>query len=699
MPKSPWIFCVRLTLAIAFAASFSTSTARAQQAPSASQPAAPPAENDMAQVGSTFPDVPANHWAYEALQQLAADGYIQGYPDGQFKGNRPMTRYEMAVLTGRVVARITARINQLQQVDQRDIAAMQSLVKGFRTELDQLKSLVADLQKKTDDLTTSQTALKQEADQTKLRLDKGHIGFTIADRPGTTYANMQVFSPQSIGGGTAAAPGGAFLTPGGSSNNLNGPIGNLPAGVSAATTTISFDPGAGNSYPVGPFQHGTEQLTARFWAAGQLDPRWGYYGRVYFERLTDPGPNGQTAQSVAYCTIGATCTNGTTATYQDSGQSNGSMAVYLDAANVSYNSPGGIIGFLGRYVVQQGTYWATPGALLFPGQSITGASIGYWSPDRTIETQFFYGQPGTSSLTLNSAFQSGLAGTCSANIVGLNTGGVQPGYAGLAPYCNTNYQEIGGFGSYYFKGIRTAAMFAADDFIGRIANFWDPAAVACTFGGVATIATSASTCAGPGAALTTVRGVPGGIAGAYLTSQSTWIDSDLGLSTYLGNKETPQFNFQVEWARHLGSDPFTGLAWAGANTYSAQLTFASKGNLSALPPHSPLIGSGDAHSHVALAYFQYMGLNSVGGLDGAIGVNAPNTNLGIPDLNGTMQMGLQYDYWLNENLRFGITGVHLQNIPNVTIPAGNPTAAGCGGCFVKSLNVNQLYFDTYLYNN
>src|SRR5579875_1891934 len=48
-------------------------------------------------------DVPPNHWAYDAVRQLAADGYIQGYPDGQFKGQRPMTRYEAAVLTDRAV--------------------------------------------------------------------------------------------------------------------------------------------------------------------------------------------------------------------------------------------------------------------------------------------------------------------------------------------------------------------------------------------------------------------------------------------------------------------------------------------------------------------------------------------------------------------------------------------------------------------
>ncbi len=43
-----------------------------------------------------FPDVPENHWAYEAVSRLAGNGIVEGYPDGEFHGERTMTRYEMA---------------------------------------------------------------------------------------------------------------------------------------------------------------------------------------------------------------------------------------------------------------------------------------------------------------------------------------------------------------------------------------------------------------------------------------------------------------------------------------------------------------------------------------------------------------------------------------------------------------------------
>lgn len=44
-----------------------------------------------------FPDVPDNHWAYEALKNMKADGLLVGYPDGLFRGGRPASRYELAV--------------------------------------------------------------------------------------------------------------------------------------------------------------------------------------------------------------------------------------------------------------------------------------------------------------------------------------------------------------------------------------------------------------------------------------------------------------------------------------------------------------------------------------------------------------------------------------------------------------------------
>ena len=57
-----------------------------------------------------FADVPEHHWAYEAVLQLQAAGLIEGYPDGEYKGQRPRTRDEMAMVIARFLAELDSRV-------------------------------------------------------------------------------------------------------------------------------------------------------------------------------------------------------------------------------------------------------------------------------------------------------------------------------------------------------------------------------------------------------------------------------------------------------------------------------------------------------------------------------------------------------------------------------------------------------------
>ena len=52
-----------------------------------------------------FSDVPRDSWAYDAVATLAADGVIDGFPDGTYQGNKTMTRYEMAQIVARAMAK------------------------------------------------------------------------------------------------------------------------------------------------------------------------------------------------------------------------------------------------------------------------------------------------------------------------------------------------------------------------------------------------------------------------------------------------------------------------------------------------------------------------------------------------------------------------------------------------------------------
>jgi hypothetical protein len=91
-----------------------------------------------------FADVPTDHWAFDAIAELAAKGLIEGYPDGTFKGDRALTRYEMAMVIARVLARIEAiKIPPppaptkipAPEVTRADIQTLQRLINEFRAEL------------------------------------------------------------------------------------------------------------------------------------------------------------------------------------------------------------------------------------------------------------------------------------------------------------------------------------------------------------------------------------------------------------------------------------------------------------------------------------------------------------------------------------------------------------------------------------
>lgn len=122
-----------------------------------------------------FADVPTDHWAFDAIAELAAKGIVEGYPDGTFKGDRAMTRYEMAM----VVARLLARVEAIKipgappptkippaEVGRADIQTLQRLINEFRAELAALGVRV--------------TAVEEELAALRARVDNTRVtGFTF----------------------------------------------------------------------------------------------------------------------------------------------------------------------------------------------------------------------------------------------------------------------------------------------------------------------------------------------------------------------------------------------------------------------------------------------------------------------------------------------------------------------------------------
>ena len=90
-----------------------------------------------------FEDVPADHWAYDAVVQLANDGVIEGYGDGKFKGQNQITRYEMAQMIARAMA-------NKPNVSGNDKALLDKLAAEFGEELNNLGVRVSNLEKNAD---------------------------------------------------------------------------------------------------------------------------------------------------------------------------------------------------------------------------------------------------------------------------------------------------------------------------------------------------------------------------------------------------------------------------------------------------------------------------------------------------------------------------------------------------------------------
>ncbi len=80
-----------------------------------------------------FSDVEPNHWAYQSVAQLATEGVINGYPDGTFKGENNITRYEMAQMVAKAMA------NQ-ERFDAEQNAMINRLADEFSEELKKSRS-------------------------------------------------------------------------------------------------------------------------------------------------------------------------------------------------------------------------------------------------------------------------------------------------------------------------------------------------------------------------------------------------------------------------------------------------------------------------------------------------------------------------------------------------------------------------------
>ena len=141
----------------------------------------------FAQSDTPFPDTKENHWAYEAVTRLKAEGILVGYPNGNFIGGRLATRYEMAVAINAAYTKLKAvtdglskqiddingKITELQNhpsVSQADFDALKSALNDVKDQVSGMKSYaqdIADLRKLSDKFEKDLASLGVDVDDLK----------------------------------------------------------------------------------------------------------------------------------------------------------------------------------------------------------------------------------------------------------------------------------------------------------------------------------------------------------------------------------------------------------------------------------------------------------------------------------------------------------------------------------------------------
>lgn len=172
-----------------------------------------------------FSDVPTNHWAYNAVNSLAEQGLIEGYPDGTFKGKQALTRYEFAQALARLMDRLQAMkgipgpagpagppgpgagagLTPEQQ------ACLDKLCKEFGPELEALRSDLNNLTKRVEDLEAAKPPMPKVTVSGSINWRTGLYGTELGTQDVAT-------SGYPFGQELAVGPGGELLSPYGGIN-------------------------------------------------------------------------------------------------------------------------------------------------------------------------------------------------------------------------------------------------------------------------------------------------------------------------------------------------------------------------------------------------------------------------------------------------------------------------------------------------
>ncbi|WP_102128505.1 S-layer homology domain-containing protein [Deinococcus planocerae] len=153
-----------LTAALSFG--FASAQTATPAAPATATPAATPAAAPAASQVPTLTDVPAGHWAKDAIDRLVSQGIILGYPDGTYRGTQNLTRYEAAVILARLLDQVRQGQVNPGNLSPETLTSLQNAIQELAADLTALGVRVSDLEENAvnrEDFTRLEARVEQLA--------------------------------------------------------------------------------------------------------------------------------------------------------------------------------------------------------------------------------------------------------------------------------------------------------------------------------------------------------------------------------------------------------------------------------------------------------------------------------------------------------------------------------------------------------
>lgn len=371
--------------------------ANAQTAPATTTPATTTATTTQV---TTFTDVPAGHWAKDAVDLIVQKGLIQGFPDGTFRGNENLTRYQAALIfyrllqtgalsSGSVTSTDTTTIaNGMQEVSTElasissRVTDLEALTASQQTRIAALETQIATLT--TGSTTSDNTALTARIDALETAVKNIPAGATGAQGPAGTSANTTAIEARlsALEARAATQPSTTTTT---TTNNTTNPS-TIVIGATTPTTTTST---AGRLYVGANYDYslGSNQTRGSY---GAVVGSTQVIGPVGAQVSVDYEPTNGTINADATATVHLN-QGGTFSPYAGVGfgltssktRSTTDANVAATTGTSTDYSVGGLVGVdyrftdsLGVYAEAQGRYYITNNGI---GTGLQGTKAGFGS--------------------------------------------------------------------------------------------------------------------------------------------------------------------------------------------------------------------------------------------------------------------------------------------------------------------------------